>query len=65
MGTIVVTINDGGNIGDWVYYSEVTGELYATAPNATPTAGYTRVPNAVIWNYPSTGTGLTAIRITE
>jgi hypothetical protein len=65
MGTIVVTIVDGGNIGDWVYYNDTTGLLYATAPNATPTVGYTRVPNAVIWNYPITATGLTAIRITD
>ena len=65
MGTIVVTLVDGGNIGDWVYYNDTTGALYATAPNAVPTVGYTRVPNAVIWNYPTTSTGLTAIRITD
>ena len=65
MGTIVVTLQDGGNIGDWIYYSDTTGLLYATAPNATPTVGYTRVPNAVLYRYPTTSTGLTAIRITE
>lgn len=65
MGTIVVTIEDGGNIGDWVTYDETTGELYAIEPNSSPAGGTALVPNAVIWNYPSTGTGLTAIRITD
>ena len=65
MGTIVVTVIGSANIGDLVVYDETTGELAAIAPGASPDAGYGLVPNAVIWNYPTSGTGLTAIRITD
>lgn len=65
MGTVVVTLNGAANIGDWVYFSETTGELYAGTPGSAPGAGFAVVPNAVVWNYPQAATGLAAIRITD
>jgi len=65
MGTIVVTMNGAANIGDIVFYQETTGQLYAGTPGSAPGAGFTLIPNAVVWNYPTSATGLTAIRITD
>ena len=65
MGTIVVTISGAANIGDIVFYQNTTGVLYAGTPGSAAGTGFTLVPNAVVWNYPQTATGLTAIRITD
>lgn len=65
MGTIVVNIVGAANIGDLIQYNNTTGVLSAVVPGGTVTAGNTFIPNAVIWNYPTTATGLTAIRITD
>ena len=65
MGTIVVNIVGSANIGDLVQYNNTTGVLSAVVPGGTVTAGNTFIPNCVIWNYPTSATGLTAIRITQ
>ena len=65
MGTIVVTIVGACNIGDLVQFNETTGVLSTVAPGASATTGNQLIPNAVVWNYPQTATGLTAIRITD
>ena len=65
MGTIVVTVIGSANIGDLIQYNNTTGVLSAVAPGGTVTAGNTFIPNCVVWNYPTTSTGLTAIRITD
>lgn len=65
MGTIVVTLDGAADIGDLVQYEEATGALSAIAPGATPSTGFALVPNAVVWNYPQSATGLAAIRITD
>ena len=65
MGTIVVTIVGAANIGDLVQYNTTTGVLSAVAPGGSATTGNALIPNAVVWNYPQSATGLTAIRITE
>ena len=65
MGTIVVTMNGAANIGDIVFFQETTGQLYAGTPGSSAGAGFALIPNAVVWNYPTTSTGLTAIRITD
>lgn len=65
MGTIVVTLDGAANIGDLVQYDETTGVLSAIEPGASPAAGFALVPNAVVWNYPQSATGLAAIRITD
>ena len=65
MGTIVVTLVGAANIGDLVQYNTTTGVLSAVAPGSSPTTGNAFVPNAVVYRYPQSATGLTAIRITE
>jgi len=65
MGTIVVTIVGAANIGDLVQYNTTTGVLSAVAPGSSATTGNALIPNAVVWNYPQSATGLTAIRITD
>lgn len=65
MGTIVVNLTGAANIGDWVQYNTTTGALSAVQPGASATAGNALIPNCTVWNYPITGAGLTAIRITE
>jgi hypothetical protein len=65
MGTICVTLVGAANIGDLVQYEEATGILSAIEPTTTPAAGYALVPNAVVWNYPQSATGLAAIRLTN
>jgi hypothetical protein len=65
MGTIVVTLTGAANIGDNVQYNETTGALSAIVPGGSPAAGYALVPNAVVWQYPQSATGLAAIRLTN
>lgn len=65
MGTIVVTLDGAANIGDLVQYDEATGVLSAIEPGTSPASGFALVPNAVVWNYPQSATGLAAIRITD
>jgi len=65
MGTICVTLVGAANIGDLVQYNTTTGVLSTVAPGASATTGNALIPNCVVWGYPTTGTGLAAIRITE
>ena len=65
MGTIAVTIVGAANIGDLVQYNTTTGVLSAVAPGDSATTGNALIPNCVVWNYPQSATGLTAIRITD
>jgi len=65
MGTICVTVVGACNIGDLVQYNTTTGVLSTVAPGASATTGNALIPNCVVWNYPQTATGLTAIRITD
>ena len=65
MGTICVTVVGACNIGDLVQYNTTTGVLSTVAPGASATTGNALIPNCVVWNYPQSATGLTAIRITD
>lgn len=65
MGTIVVNLVGAAEIGDLVVYQDTTGILSAITPGTSPAVGYTLVPNAVVWQYPQSGTGLAAIRLTN
>lgn len=65
MGTIVVNVVGAAKIGDLIQYNNTTGVLSAVSPGGTVTAGNTFIPNCVVWNYPTTATGLIAIRITD
>lgn len=65
MGTIVVTLVGAAEIGDLVQYNQTTGVLSAITPGTSPASGFALVPNAVVWNYAQTATGLAAIRLTN
>jgi hypothetical protein len=65
MGTIVVNLVGSANIGDLVQYNTTTGVLSAVAPGSSATTGNALIPNCVVWYYPQSATGLTAIRITD
>lgn len=47
-GYLFVTLPAAADKGDYVYYSDTTGELETKAPGVIPTAGYTRVPGGVV-----------------
>jgi len=65
MGTIAAQIVGPANIGDQVTYNTTTGALAAVAPGASAPAGSALVPNAFVVNYPTTNSGLVAIRLTN
>ena len=65
MGTIVVNLASSANIGDLVVYNTTTGVLSAIEPTTSPATGYALVPNAVVWQYPTSAAGLVAIRLTN
>lgn len=65
MGTIVVNMVGPATIGDLVTYNTTTGAISAVAPGSSAPSGYALVPNAVVWNYPTSATGLAAIRLTN
>lgn len=65
MGTIVVSMSGAANIGDLVVFNNTTGVLTAIAPGASPGAGTQLVPNAIVWDYPTSASGLVAIRLTN
>lgn len=65
MGTIVVALTGSANIGDLVQYSQTDGSLSAIAPGSSPGAGFALVPNALVWNFPTSAAGLVAIRLTD
>jgi hypothetical protein len=65
MGTIVVNLTAAANIGDLVQYNTTTGALSSVAPGSAATTGNALIPNCVVWRYPTSAAGLTAIRITD
>lgn len=65
MGTIVVNMTTAANIGDLVEYNTTTGVLGAVAPGGSATTGFALIPNCVVWRYPTSAAGLTAVRITD
>lgn len=57
-GYLFVSLPAAADKGDFVYYSDTTGELETKAPGVVPTAGYTRVPGGVVTlNNSSAGVG--------
>lgn len=65
MGTVVVSITGAANIGDLVQYNTTTGALSCVAPGAPATVGNALIPNCVVYRYPTSATGLIAVRITN
>lgn len=58
---IVVQLPAAFAIGDWVYWTNATGVLVTTAPNASAPANSTRVPNGVVVRFESAAAGLAVI----
>lgn len=65
MGTVVVQLTAGANIGDWVQYNTTTGALSTVAPGGTATGGNALIPNATVWRFPNAAAGIAAIRLTN
>lgn len=64
MGTIVVSLPDVANVGDYVYYDLLTGELTTQAPESAPLVG-TAFANAVVDYFEVTAAGLAVIKVTD
>lgn len=63
-GIVVAQLASGNaNIGDQLQFNCATGALTAVAPGASASANNILVPNASIFRYPQTGSGLVAVRI--
>ena len=62
-GCIVVNVTGAANIGDQVQFNQTTGALSAVAPGAAASAGSALIPGAYIFRYPTTASGLVAIRL--
>jgi hypothetical protein len=65
MGTIVVSVTNAANIGDWIEFNQTTGALKAISPGATADAGYTIISNCTVYRNPTSAAGLVAIRLTS
>ena len=47
-GYVFVNLLSAANAGDFVYYSDTTGELISAAPGVAPAAGYTRLNGGLV-----------------
>lgn len=71
MGIIFATLENAASIGDQIEYDDGTGtaadsgQLYALAPGAGPTAGRAIAPNVKVTRHNTTGAGLAIIQITN
>lgn len=63
LGLIVVNSATACSIGDQVQFNSVTGALGTVAPGASATSGYTLIPNASVWRYPTTAAGLIVVKV--
>ena len=57
-GFIFVSLPAAAAIGDFVYYSDTTGELATAAPATTAPAGHSRVPGGLVKGQNVTAAGL-------
>jgi len=60
---IIIAVGAACAIGDWVWFSQTTGALQTTAPNAAAPGGTTRVPNGRITRYESAAAGLAVMEM--
>lgn len=57
-GYLFVTLPAAAAIGDFVYYSNTTGELATAAPAATAPVGFSRLPGGLVQGQNVTGAGV-------
>lgn len=62
---IIVQLGAACAIGDWVYFTNATGILTTTAPNAAAPASSTRVPGGFVRRYESAAAGLAVISLND
>jgi hypothetical protein len=62
---IIVQLGAACAIGDWVYYTDATGVLTTTAPNAAAPASSTRVPGGFVRRFESAAAGLAVISVND
>ncbi len=60
-GYLFVTLTTTASVGDFVYYSNTTGELAAAAPAAAAPAGHSRLPGGLIKGQEVTVAGVAEI----
>lgn len=65
MGYVLVSLSNAANIGDDVHFVQSTGALLSATAGATPSAGNTKVPNATVVFFSTTGAGVACIRLTN
>lgn len=65
MGTMIVALTTGANIGDEVCYVNATGELLAVAPGDPAGTGNTKIPNCVVVRENIPSAGLAYIQLTN
>lgn len=65
MGTMIVSLTTGANIGDEVCFVNATGELLAVAPGAAAGAGNTKIPNCKVVRENIPAAGLAYIQLTN
>lgn len=62
-GYVIVDLPAVAAKGDFVYYSDTTGELETVAPDAAPPAGATRVPGGTVEIFNVTEAGIAVIYV--
>lgn len=62
-GYIFVSLSNAASIGDDVHFVQATGALLSATAGSSPSAGNTKVPNATVVMYNTTGAGLAVIRL--
>lgn len=65
MGYVIVSLSGDSAIGDDVCYVDATGALFAVDPGAAAGAGNTKIANAKIAYYNTTGAGLAVVCLTN
>ncbi len=62
MGTMIISLPGGANIGDWLVYATATGIISAIAPDSAVGGGYARIRGAEVDRY-NAGPGLAVVTL--
>lgn len=65
MGYVFVTLSNAASIGDDVHFVQSTGALLGATAGSSPAGGNTKVPNASVVFFSTTGAGMAVIRLTN